>query len=333
MIRLLLPFCALGMAAAAQPSPTSQRSGRPTLEEARAEYLRATNAYSRFLEEREAMKSRLRKKRIASDDEVDFYGFQVASARFNLAQLHNKPTEAAEQLRAAITVRENQYDRLERLRTQGIGSDAEIDIAQRQLASSRYRSAHLEGRTEEALQQLKRIEEIAARELNRERRFGRQTPTPPEAEESIYRVSKARYLQAKLKGQKKGCAQFLQEMATLTGSTLARLRKLQMQGSSSEEEIEWAMFRDLIAQQRVAISEGKKQQALEKQQELADLANQMLRRAQRSSHGTEEEKEYLKWEAALQRYRLAQAEKGTLTDYEPIWDLDGATHISHEPQG
>jgi hypothetical protein len=62
--------------------------------------------------------------------------------------------------------------------------------------------------------------------------------------------------------------------------------------------------------------------------QLASLAAQMLRHALRSSHGTEEETEYLKWEVALQRYRLAQARHGILPEYENIWELDGWTHIA-----
>jgi hypothetical protein len=334
MKRLLTLVCMVGLAAGCPRSVEAQIGSSPTLQDARAEYLKATKAYLRFLEEREAMRSKLRAKRVASDDEIDFWRFQVAVCRTNLAHLNDDPAEAREQYRVAVAVRQGQHDRLTRLRERGGGYDAEMDVAGRQLASARYRSAREEGNDEEAVRQLERIQEIAEKELQRERGLlGRTAATQTEVEDTTYRLIKARHLRALLKGQKDENMQRIRDMAALTESALARLRQLEVRGASSEEEVEWARFRDLHARQRLANAEGKSRRVQEVQDQLASLTAQMLRHALRSSHGTEEETEYLRWEVALQQYRLAQARHGILPEYENIWELDGWTHIAHQPRG
>src|SRR5262249_46926360 len=145
MRRLLIQGCMLGMAASCPPSLPGQTASPPSLQDAGAEYRKATNAYLRFLEEREAMRSKLRAKRVASDEEIDFWRFQVAVCRTNLAHLSHDPAEAREQYRVAVAIRQSQHDRLTRLRERGGGYDAEMDVAARQLASARYRLAHQEG--------------------------------------------------------------------------------------------------------------------------------------------------------------------------------------------
>src|SRR5262249_20250062 len=151
--------------------------------------------------------------------------------------------------------------------------------------------------------QLERIQEIAEKELQRERvLLGRNAATQTEVEDTTYRLIKARQLKAHLKGQKDESTQYIRDLAALTESALARLRKLEMRSATSKEEIEWAQFRDLLAQQRLASAEGKSSRAREVQVQLEGLTAQMFRHALRSSHGTEEETEYLKWQVAFQRY-------------------------------
>jgi len=334
MRRLLSQACMVGIAVSCPLSVPGQTASAPSLQDARAEYLKATNAYLRFLEEREAMRSKLRAKRVASDEEIDFWRFQVAVCRTNLAHLSQDPAEARKQYRVAVAIRQSQHDRLTRLRERGGGYDAEMDVAGRQLASAGYRLAHQEGNTEEAVRQLKRIQEIAEKELQRERGLlGRTAATQTEVEDTTYRLIKARYLRAHLEGQKDESVQRIRDMAALTESALARLRKLEMRGASSVEEVEWAELRDLCARQRLANAEGESRRVREAQDQLSSLTAQMLRHALRSSHGTEEEIEYLKWEVALQRYRLVQAEHGIESEYENIWELDGWTHLAHQPRG
>jgi hypothetical protein len=300
------------------------------LDDARTEYVSATTAYLRFLQGREALKSKLREKRVVSDDEVDFYRVQVALCRHVLAHLQDDSAEARKQLRVALDVRKEQCARLKRLRPRGGGSEAETNVAERQLSSARYRLAREEGNMEEAVQQLQRIEEIAGRELERERRLlGRSAAALAEVEDTTYRLVKARYLLARLKEREDECKKQLRDLADLTGSALARLQKLDKKGASSEEEINWARLRDCLAQQRRAGAEGDTQRVRELQEHLASLTAQMFRNALRSSHATEEESEYLKWESALQRFRLVQAQYGKVADYESIWELDGWTHIPH----
>jgi hypothetical protein len=332
---LLLPLhWIIAMATACQPPVPVKVDSSPSLRDAHAEYLTAETAYLRFLQGREAMKAKLRDKQIASEDEVAFYRFLVAMTRHNLAQLQKDRAEALKQLRVAGAVREGQHDRAKRLCERGGGCDAEMDLAKRQLASAQYRVAHLEGNTAEAARQLDQIQEIAQREVERERGLmGRNAGTQSEVEDASYRLIMVRYLQARLKGQEDESMQRLRELYTLTQAALARLRKLERQRAASAEEIDGALLRVLVVQQRLARAEGKPQRAQEIQKLLAGLTVQMLQRALPSAYGIEDETEYLKVEAARARYRLVQAQHGILPEYEWVWELDGGTRIRHRRRG
>jgi hypothetical protein len=328
MILFLSLLCIITMPSRCQQSVRAEVGPSPALRDARAEYLLAATRYVRFLERREAMKSKLWEEKIASSDELAFYQFSVALARYELAQLQNDPAEALKQLRVAVTVREGQLDRAQHLREQGGGSDAEIDVAKRQLASARFRLARLKGNTPEAVAQLAQIQEIARREIERGRGLlGRNVGTLSELEDMQYHLIEASYLQARLKGQKDDRIRLVRDLYALTQAGLARIRKLRMQGACSQDEIEWVLFRDLVVRQRLAGAEGNTQRAREIQNQLAGLTAQMLQRALWSDHRTEEKMEYLKLEAALARYRLVQAQHGMLPEHELLWELDGWTRI------
>ena len=173
MIRFLAVSCCLGLAAAAQQSvPAQQEDRKPSLKDARAEYQTATTAYLRFLEDREAAESKLRERGTASEDEVDTFRFQMIAARLNFAKLQGDSAKVRQLYREAVALREDQFGRLKRLRDRSGGLDAEMDVAERQLASARFRLAQVEGKTEETERQLQRLEEIAGRELARARRMG-----------------------------------------------------------------------------------------------------------------------------------------------------------------
>jgi chromosome segregation ATPase len=216
---------------------------------------------------------------------------------------------------------------LKRLRDRSGGLDAEMDVAERQLASARFRLAQVEDKTEETERQLRRLEEIAGRELERARRVD------SEVEDNTYRLLKARYLLARVKGDKVQSVERLRDLAALTKATLARLRSLQLKGASSEEEIDWPHYLDLRVQQRLAQAEAKTKRILEIQEQLVSLTGQMVQRVLRSPNRTQEEIAYLKWVQALQRYRLVQAQHGQLPEYESIWELDGWTQLRHQPRG
>ncbi len=334
MKHLLTVVSIAALAAGCQPDLPAQISSPSSLQTAREDYRTATKSHLRFLEEREAMTVRLRARGMLSDDEVDVYRFQVAIARYNLAHVQNDQAEAREQFRVAATVRQRQYDRLKRLRERGGGYEAEMNVAERQLASARFRLAHEEGDTQEAIRQLQRIQRIVDQELQRERwLLGRNAATQAEVEDTTYRLIKARYLEARLSAREDDCLQLLHEMLNLTASAWARQQKLQRQGASSKEELDWVQFRHLLAQQRLAAVEAKTDKVREFQNQLLAVTSQMLKHALQSSHATEDEKEYYRWEHALQTYRLALARRGKLPDYENIWELDGWTHIPHQPRG
>jgi hypothetical protein len=245
----------------------------------------------------------------------------------NLAKLQEDSAKVRQRYREAVVFREGQLGRLKRLRDRSGGLDAEMDVAERQLASARFRLAQVEGKSEEAERQLQRLEEITRRELERARR------TSNDEANGTYRLLKARYLLARVKGDKVQSEKQLRDLAALTKSTLARLRLLQMQGASSEEEIDWPYFLDLQAQQRLAQAEAKTKRILEIQEELVSLIDQMVQRVLRSPNRTQEEIAYLKWVQALQQYRLMQAQHGQLPEYESIWELDGWTQLRHQPRG
>src|SRR5262249_10588398 len=222
----------------------------------------------------------------------------------HLAQLQGDSAKVRQLYREAVALREDQFGRLKRLRDRSGGLDGEMDVAERQLASARFRLAQVEGKTEEAERQLRRLEEIASRALDRARRVD------SEVEGKKYRLLKARYLLARVKGDKVQSEQRLRDLAALVKATLVRLRSLQLKGASSEEEIDWPHFLDLMAQQRLAQAEDKTNRILEIQEELVSLTEQMVQRVLRSPNKTEEEIAYLKWVQALQRYRLVQAQHG-----------------------
>jgi hypothetical protein len=328
MIRFLALSCCLGLAAAVQQTaPAQQEDRKPSLKDARAEYQTATTGYLRFLEDREAAESKLRETGTASEDEVDSSRFQLIVARSHLARLQGDSAKVQQLCREAVALREDQLGRLKRLRDRTGGFDAETDVAERQLASARFRVAQVKGKTEEAERQLRRLEEIASRELDRARRVG------SEVEGIKYRLLKVRYLLARVKGDKVQSEQRLRDLAALVKATLVRLRSLQLKGASSEEEIDWPHFLDLMAQQRLAQAEDKTKRILEIQEELVSLSEQMVQRVLRSPNKTDEEIAYLKWVLALQRYRLVQAQRGQLPEYESIWELDGWTQLRHQPRG
>jgi hypothetical protein len=99
------------------------------------------------------------------------------------------------------------------------------------------------------------------------------------------------------------------------------------------DETDWASLRDLAIQQRVVRATGNKQKFEDMQEQLARTAARMLGRALRASHASEEEKAYLKWQEVVQRYLLVLARQGVRMEFDYIWDLDGWTHIPHQPRG
>jgi len=106
MTQSLILVFVLGAFAGRELSAQAQDGPALSLEESRAEYQAATKAYLGFLEGREAMKRKLRDMKVASDDEVDFWRFQVAVSRGNLAQLQGDAAGSREQLRIAVAIRE-----------------------------------------------------------------------------------------------------------------------------------------------------------------------------------------------------------------------------------
>jgi hypothetical protein len=334
MIRLCACFCIAGLAIAIPRAVLAQTDSSSPPKAAHLEYLTATNTYVRFLEERVEMKTKLREKRVGCEDEVDFYRFQLAIMRYNLAVCQDKPDEAREQFRMAVTVREAQHSRVKRLQERGGGFDEEIQVAERQLASSRYRLACVGRDFDEGMRQLKRIEAIASQELERERGLlGRNASTPSEVEDATFRLANARYLQALMERRGDDCMQLLRDMCALTESAVARMRRLESTGAASADETDWARFRDLTIQQRVVRATGQMQKFQDLQEQLARVAARMLGRALRAARESEEEKEYLKWQEVVQRYLLVRARQGVPMEFDYIWDLDGWTHIPHQRRG
>jgi len=334
MTPLISLVCLVSLTAGCQKSAPAKGGALLSVEGALAEYRSATLGYLRFLEGRLEMKTKLRRKGIASDDEVDFYSFNAALERCILARVDGDSEATLKQYKAVIAVRQSQLERTRRLHERGGGMDAEMDLIQRQLASAKYRLAREEGNTENVTKELEHVLEIGDNELRRERGLlGRTAGTQTEVEDAAYRISFAQYLLARAKGNDQERKKRLRETAVLTEASFTRLKDLERRGASSEEEVDWAHLRHLHAQQRLADEEERVQEVRDLQDRLANLTTKMHQRALKSSIATEEEREFLKVERALEQYRRVQAQHGKIIEYESVWELEGRTFIPHQPRG
>lgn len=334
MTPLISLVCLVSLTASCQKSAPAKGGALLSVEDALAEYRSATLGYLRFLEGRLEMKTKLRRKGIASDDEVDFYSFNAALERCILARVDGDSEATLKQYKAVIAVRQSQLERTRRLHERGGGMDAEMDLIQRQLASAKYRLAREEGNTENVTKELEHVLEIGDNELRRERGLlGRTAGTQTEVEDAAYRISFAQYLLARAKGNDQERKKRLRETAVLTEASFTRLKDLERRGASSEEEVDWAHLRHLHAQQRLADEEERVQEVRDLQDRLANLTTKMHQRALKSSIATEEEREFLKVERALEQYRRVQAQHGKIIEYESVWELEGRTFIPHQPRG
>ena len=133
MTPLISLVCLVSLTAGCQKSAPAKGGALLSVEGALAEYRSATLGYLRFLEGRLEMKTKLRRKGIASDDEVDFYSFNAALERCILARVDGDSEATLKQYKAVIAVRQSQLERTRRLHERGGGMDAEMDLIQRQL--------------------------------------------------------------------------------------------------------------------------------------------------------------------------------------------------------
>ena len=187
---------------------------------------------------------------------------------------------------------------------------------------------------ENVTKELEHVLEIGDNELRRERGLlGRTAGTQTEVEDAAYRIAFAQYLLARAKGNDQERKKRLRETAVLTEASFTRLKDLERRGASSEEEVDWAHLRHLHAQQRLADEEERVQEVRDLQDRLANLTTKMHQRALKSSIATEEEREFLKVERALEQYRRVQAQHGKIIEYESVWELEGRTFIPHQPRG
>jgi hypothetical protein len=185
MTHLISLVCLVSLTIGCQKPAPAKGGAFLSVEDALVEYRSATFGYIQFLEERLETKVRLRRKGIASDDEVDFYRFNASLERCILARLDGDSEATVNQCKVVVAVRQSQLERARRVHERGGGLEAERDLIQRQLASANYRLAREEGDTKNTTKELERVLEIADKELRRERGLlGRTAGTQTEVEDA-----------------------------------------------------------------------------------------------------------------------------------------------------
>jgi len=302
-----------------------------TLEEAQSTLKDEIIKQIRFLEGEFSVANRLRDRRAGSDGQVDFWKFNLAIARCDLAYLEKKNEAACEQLRIATEIRKSQLDRELRLRGTGGFSEGMVDEARRRVASAAYRLARHHEKPNEMRRQLKLVIEICEKESERIQRLCRQGAcTEADLEDAQYRLASARFLLAEVNGEAKEVMRQASLMVEIRSRKYEREKKLFTSGVSSQEVMADFLVNLLRSQYRLAVEEIKQDPSRKNRdrlvfltESLVDVCGKRLELKNRNPMVLAYEKAYVKWEIAAERYRQALASRGLFYEYRPISELDG----------
>src|SRR5262249_9749322 len=147
---------------------------------------------------------------------------------------------AAEQLRALVSVREEELRRVQALSTRSSASSLEVSLAQLRLANARYRLASREGQAKEAVEQLRALIELAT---YREKQLQRllQSAATSSTQLCVVRCETAygRYRVARVEGRADDARRELRDTVEARAELAAQSRKLHGSGNLAEDDVDF----------------------------------------------------------------------------------------------
>jgi hypothetical protein len=302
-----------------------------TLEDAQCKLKEETNKQIRFLEGEFSAANRLRDRRVGSDDQVDFWRFNLAVARCDLAYQENKSEDGCEQLRICSEIRKSQLERALKLRGTECYSEGMVDEARRRVASAAYSLARHQEQPDEMRCQLKLVIEICEKESGRIRRLLRQGAcTVADLEDAQDRLASARLHLAEVNGEAKEVIRQASFKVDIRLQKCEREKRLLTRGASSEEAMADYQVNLLRSQYRLAVEKIKQDPSRKNRdrlvsltRSLVDVCGKRLELKNRNSMVLAYEKAYVKWEIAAEGYRQALASHGFFYEFRPTRELDG----------
>ena len=257
---------------------------------------------------------------VVSNDEVDMYKLQIASAKHYLAAHQKKPDVARDQSREIVEIRARQLDRELKLSNMSGTTETELDAVKRNLAVARFWLAVDEEKTDAAVRHLKLVVEICEREHKRElSKLSRGLVAENSVKIVEYHLAMAHYYLAKIQEQKAEAVRHLKTVVGICEAWLEQERSLARQNIGSEESMDDVMISLLWAKHRLAVEEGKPELVKEHLGRLVSLRERLLRSdTWRDPH----EKAAMQWLLAFERFRLAQASVGINVEFCLNWELE-----------
>lgn len=155
-------------------------------------------------------------------------------------------------MRATVQVLEDQLQKVERLLTRQLSSEAEVDLVRAELAKARHDVALLENNRAEAVKQLRQLVEIRERELKRYLKTAGRLSSKRKIFIAQRRLVAARYFLDKIEGKSDDSLSQLQHIVELCKQEVEELTRLRVDGGVSAIELNSARHRLNITQYQLA---------------------------------------------------------------------------------
>jgi hypothetical protein len=161
----------------------------------------------------------------ASAGEIGYAQLRLASVRYHMAKLDGDAPEVVRQLRITIELGMNEAKRLQRLAPKGAASATQLSVVRGQIAYGRYRLAHEEGRSEDALAELGVLVEARAELLAQSKKLDMRRYVPPwDVDHAQALLLKARVRVAILERKPQRVFEQLRELAAVEERFWQRVR-------------------------------------------------------------------------------------------------------------
>jgi hypothetical protein len=266
-----------------------------------------------------ALRTRLRTQGAMSEADVDEARLGLARVRINQALTEKKAEEVREQHNTVIKIRDRELARMQALQRMSSVSLYELLASQRRLAYARFLLARQEGRSDDAVRELREIVRTCEAELKAMSDL--RGISGAELEWARLLRTYARYCLARQEGKSDDAVRELRTTVEVGEAMLDRLTKLH-RGSTLPLEEEFNRLLVEFARHRLARAEQKPEEVRSHLREAVKLQEAIETRLRADPASVSKlQKAELDHNLALSRLRLAMAAAGLeLSDDDP-WNL------------
>lgn len=313
---LFVGLCTLSTVPAGEQQPPPPQGGTKSLTEETGRRDKANAQLVKVCEDDLANQLKMKAAGATSETAVDEARMDLARARHDQALFAGNVDGCREQIRAIIDSRTRQLGRVEALQRDAASSTYDVGAARRRLAHARYRLAQLEGRSADAVKEMRAIARIREDELN----FFSVLPgvmAQAGLEAARYQLAYARYRLAVEEGRSDDATRELRTAVAMWEKVRDRYAGLGP-GTILPFEAEWSRVRVHVAGAHLATAQRDPARVREHLRQIVVVWEEIARRlaadpvARRSRYEAE-------FELAWYRTRLALAEERGLIPDEDRW--------------